>query len=113
MNYFLVYHDNSNNYTFYINQLLESVNKYGKNFKIILFSKGDIDEDFLEKNKNIFSHSKGGGYWLWKPYIINETLKKINDNDVLFYLDSKYYFTEDFENLYIDKYIKNNDLILY
>ena len=35
-----------------------------------------------------------------KPYIINETLKKIKEGDLIFYCDSKYYFTEEFSQLY-------------
>lgn len=27
------------------------------------------------------------GYWCWKPFIILETLKQINDNDILIYAD--------------------------
>lgn len=85
---------------------------YGKEFNIIIFKKNDIDTDFIEKNKSILNCKRGGGYWLWKPYIINETLKKINDNDIIFYVDSKYYFIEPFENLYKD-YMKNNDLLVW
>lgn len=36
---------------------------------------------FIENNK------KGYGYWLWKPYIIKKTLEKMNDEDILLYLD--------------------------
>jgi hypothetical protein len=110
MFYFLVYNDN--NHDHYLKNLLDSVKKHGKEFEIVIFNKSDIEKDFLENNKEILSLQKGGGYWLWKPYIINETLKKINDNDILFYLDSKYYFLEDFKNLY-DDYIFNNDLLVW
>jgi hypothetical protein len=49
----------------------------------------DIDKDFFEKNKEIFSRKKGNGYWLWKPYFILKTLKeKLNDGDYLFYTDA-------------------------
>jgi hypothetical protein len=39
-------------------------------------NKEEIDNDFKTKYNNILSLNRGGGYWLWKPYIINETLKK-------------------------------------
>lgn len=38
--------------------------------------------DFFEKNK------RGGGYWIWKPYIILQKLEKMQDGDFLVYLDS-------------------------
>jgi len=110
MYYFLVYNDNQ--YSEYLNTLLESVKKYGTNFEIIIFDKSEIDSDFTMKNKSILSLNKGGGYWLWKPYIINSVLNKINENDIIFYLDSKYYFMEDFTNLY-SEHMKNNDLLVW
>jgi hypothetical protein len=110
MIYFLVYNDNTHNP--HIDKLLKSVRMYGKECKIIIFNKNDIDVDFFNKNKSILNCSRGGGYWLWKPYIINETLKKINENDIVFYMDSKYYFTQNFTNLYSD-YMRNNDILAW
>jgi hypothetical protein len=110
MLYFLVYNDNTHND--YLSKLLESVKIYGKEFQIIIFDKKDIDSDFINKNNLILNCSRGGGYWLWKPYIINETLKNINDNDIIFYLDSKYYFIKPFTNLY-SEYMKNNNILVW
>jgi hypothetical protein len=110
MLYFLVYNDNTHHD--YIVKLLQSVEIYGKEFKIIIFEKNDIDNEFVNKNKSILNCARGGGYWLWKSYIINETLKKINENDIVFYLDSKYCFFEDFVNLY-SKYMENNDILVW
>jgi hypothetical protein len=110
MLYFLVYNDNT--HLSYLQKLLESVKIYGKEFEIIIFEKKNIDCNFYKKNRAILNSKRGGGYWLWKPYIINETLKKINDNDILFYLDSKYYFIEDFSNLY-SEYMKDNDFLIW
>ena len=110
MLYFLVYNDNTHNY--YLDKLLESVKIYGEEFNIIIFEKKDIDHDFIEKNKAILNCKRGGGYWLWKPYIINETLKKIKNDDIIFYMDSKYYFIKHFANLYVD-YMKNNDILVW
>jgi hypothetical protein len=110
MLYFLFYNDNS--HSNHLEKLLETVITYGKEFKIVVFDKNSIDENFFEKNKSILNSSRGGGYWLWKPYIINETLKKINDNDFLFYIDTKYYFIEDFTKLY-SEHMKNNDLLVW
>ena len=107
--YFLVYDDGT--HTYYIEQLLNSVKEFGKDFEIIVFKKEEIDENFKNENKEILEMSRGGGYWLWKPYIVNEILKKINEGDYLFYMDSMYYFTEDFTFLYQDFFNKKDDLI--
>jgi hypothetical protein len=85
---------------------------FGPEFKLILFNKNNIKNEFFVKNHNIFKYKRGGGYWLWKPYIIHETLKQLKDNDILFYMDSKYYFIENFTNLYSD-YMKHNDIMLW
>lgn len=48
----------------------------------------DVDENFKQKYLNVWNDStRGGGWWIWKPYIIYEQLKKINDNDILVYFD--------------------------
>lgn len=104
MKYFLIYDDETNIYKTNIERLVDSVKKYS-DFEIILFKKSEIDNIFLEKNKNILNCKRGGGYWLWKPYIINKILKKINNDDSLFYLDSSYYFIENFTDLYKDEEI--------
>lgn len=44
--------------------------------------------DFIQKNSNHFKHQKGGGLWVWKPFIILETLKKIKEGDILIYFDA-------------------------
>jgi hypothetical protein len=106
MKYFLIYDDETMIYKSNIERLIESIKKYS-DFEIILFKKSHIDSDidFSEKNKKILNSKRGGGYWLWKPYIINNVLNKIKNGDSLFYLDSSYYFIEDFTNLYNDKEI--------
>ena len=110
MHYFLIYVDGTHND--YIGRLVESVKQYGPEFEIVLFNKQDISEEFMTKHKSIFELSRGGGYWLWKPYIINETLKRINDDDIIFYLDSKYYFIAHFKDLY-ENYMKENDIMAW
>lgn len=38
--------------------------------------------------RNVYSNKKGGGYWIWKSYIIYKNLKLLNDNDILVYTDA-------------------------
>jgi hypothetical protein len=59
------------------------------------FSEHDIDSEFYDKNKNILDCKKGAGYWLWKPYFILNTLKNMNDGDILVYCDAASYFIKD------------------
>ena len=110
MLYFLVYNDNT--HTQHIIKLLNSVKMYGKDFNIIVFDKANINKNFIKNHKNILSLKRGGGYWLWKPYIINDTINKINNDDILFYIDSQYYFIEEFTNLFFD-YMKTHDCLIF
>ena len=98
MLYFLVYNDNT--HTKHIDKLLQSVKTYGPEFNVIVFNKTDMDPEFVNTHKRILECSRGGGYWLWKPYIIHETLQRVNTGDTVFYLDSSYYFIEPFADLY-------------
>lgn len=54
---------------------------------VIIHSPESIS-DFLNEHKEFVANSRGYGYWIWKPYIILEQLKKINDGDILVYIDS-------------------------
>ena len=54
--------------------------------------------DFYRENLEILDpiNTKGDGWFLWKPYVILESLKRINEDDVLIYMDSSDTFFNDF-----------------
>lgn len=58
---------------------------------ITAYSPDDLDDDFKERFKNILELPRGGGYWIWKPYIIHKHLEKIKEGDILIYLDAGCY----------------------
>jgi len=39
-------------------------------------------------NKYILNQSRGAGYWMWKPFIILEAFKTLEDDDVVLYSDA-------------------------
>ena len=108
--YFLVYYDNAQYQGYLLNKLIASVRAHS-DFEVIVYQKSQIDRNFSETHKHILTQPRGGGYWLWKPYIINDTLKKINYGDYLFYLDCKYYIYKDFSYLYKD--IEQENIIVW
>ena len=61
--------------------------KYGGFDKIIAYGEDDLGEKFREDNKDILSLPRGG-YWIWKPHIINMTLEKMQENDYVLYADT-------------------------
>jgi len=54
--------------------------------------------NFYKDNKQLLDIERGYGYWSWKPYIILEQLEKINEDDILIYMDASRYETDGFKN---------------
>jgi hypothetical protein len=65
----------------------KTARQYGAD-KVIEYGPEDIDKDFFEKNKEILSNSRGGGYYLWKPYIYRKAYDELSDGDYLIYTDA-------------------------
>jgi hypothetical protein len=82
------------------------------NFESFALSDKDIDIDFYEKNKNILNQKRGGGYWLWKPYLINRFLNQISNGDYLVYMDSGAFFIKD-PSFYLEQIDEEQGLIAF
>lgn len=74
--------------------LLESGRDAGFD-KLLALGPDDVREtSFGREHQNILNEKRGGGFWLWKPYLIKKKLLSIKDDDYLFYCDagrSSYY----------------------
>ena len=66
---------------------------------------------FYLENKSILDEKKGGGYFLWKPYVILQALKDLEENDIVFYLDSEDIFKGDVRSFLLRK-LKDIDILL-
>jgi hypothetical protein len=62
--------------------------------RILSMGPCDIDASFREENQEILGQEKGGGYWLWKPYIIRKVLNKLDEGDCIFYADAGSFFVK-------------------
>jgi len=63
--------------------------KKSRNFdKCIGFSQKSIDRSFYKEFFEILNLKRGGGYWLWKFFIIKKLLNEINENDIVVYSDA-------------------------
>jgi len=56
------------------------------------YSMDDVDPDFRSKHNNILSQKQGGGFWLWKPYLILKTMEEANWGDIIIYTDAGSYW---------------------
>ena len=76
------------NYSMSLKLNLFTAKILGKVDKTIPFTPQMLSKEFIEENKEILSMKRGGGYWIWKPHIILEGLKKIEDGEYLVYTDA-------------------------
>jgi hypothetical protein len=67
--------------------------------KSVQCRRADLDEQFVSRNAHILNQKRGAGYWLWKPYIINEHLRTLDKDDYLIYTDSGMVFTDSVDGL--------------
>ncbi len=54
---------------------------------------------FYQKNKHILTQRRGAGFWLWKPYVLLQSLQEMDNDDVLIYLDAGCAIIEDLESI--------------
>ena len=78
---------------------------------MIPYKPNSIDPEYYQAHKEILSLSRGTGYWLWKPYIIEKTLAMMPENDVLFYVDNSAIFRKKLPELL--KLIEKEDIVLF
>ena len=56
---------------------------------VVVYTEKDFDDDFWSRHHEfIEKNPRGYGYWMWKPYVVNRTLKSIDEGDILVYLDT-------------------------
>ena len=67
---------------------------------------------FYRENKEVLDLKQGAGYYLWKPYIIYDALKRAETGDWILYCDNSFYFVQDAGILY-ELAERNNGFGLY
>lgn len=75
------------------------------------YRRNHIDSAFIHANP-IMSNPTGAGYWLWKSYLILETLKKIPEGDILIYADTGLLIRQDIRD-YFTKGLGDKDVLLF
>lgn len=72
-------------------RIYNQANRLGWFDTITLYSPEDLDEEFKKQFKDILELPRGGGYWIWKPYIIKKHMDMIKEDDILIYIDAGCY----------------------
>jgi hypothetical protein len=52
------------------------------------YSPFDLSKEFINSTSEFITLKKGGGYWLWKPFILKDTFDTMHYDEVLVYLDA-------------------------
>ena len=55
---------------------------------VTVYSPGDLDRTFLQQFHHLIFQHKGGGYWMWKPYLIKRFYDSIPSGDIVIYCDA-------------------------
>ncbi len=66
----------------------ESALQQGRFDRAIPYTSIHIDLFFKWKHRTIFRNPRGAGLWLWKPYLIQKTLTRMEEGEILCYCDS-------------------------
>lgn len=80
---FITYGDSN-----YHNSLLRIKNEAkltGMFDEVLLYTPEQLPERFQQYTSR---YKRGGGYWLWKPWIIQDALNKANEGDIIVYADA-------------------------
>jgi len=69
-------------------KLIKSAKQFGIDEAFSYSKREIIRTEFYARNKAILDCARGAGYWLWKPYCILDAMARVNDGDLILYLDS-------------------------
>jgi len=82
-----------------------------KGFDVIFnYRKNLLDHNFIAKNQEILSEPFGAGMFLWKPYIILQTMRTAPPGAIIICLDSAFIFKKPIFGL--TQYLQHNDVVL-
>lgn len=69
------------------NKLIDHLNRIGLKNQINLTDK-NLDKNFVKEYESFFMEKRGYGYWIWKPFLMLQEIKNLNDDEILLYIDS-------------------------
>lgn len=74
---------------FYRNQFALSSSVLGRGVDVIMnYRRPILDPEFIKKNNEILNMKQGAGFWLWKPWVILNTMRHAPENAIIIYADS-------------------------
>ena len=84
--YFITY--GNQKYNIQRKRLAHQARKLGCFDEVISYSKNNLSFEFKKKYEKILKNDQGGGFWIWKPFILLKLLEETKENDLILYLDA-------------------------
>lgn len=69
-----------------LERIRREVEATGRFDEIRIYTDKDLPASF--KQHELFTYSRGGGYWFWKPWVVLDTMKDMGEDDILVYSDA-------------------------
>tara|TARA_B100000497_G_C7616702_1_gene370418 strand:- start:100 stop:1146 length:1047 start_codon:yes stop_codon:yes gene_type:complete len=69
-------------------RIVKEAHAFGEFTSVKAFGPEHLPKDFTNNYEQILNMPRGGGYWIWRPIIIQQALDKINYGEYLVYLDA-------------------------
>ncbi len=86
-------------------------------FKTITIYTPESIPEFIESHRDfIHKNSRGGGYWIWKSYVIQQKLQELGDGEYLFYADAGSSLIEaniQYLPIFLDYIDEGNDILCF
>ena len=67
--------------------------------RVLEYTREDIDPAFRARNKEILDNPRGGGYYLWKPYVFYKGYQELQEGDYLIYTDAGAVYVDEIQKL--------------
>jgi hypothetical protein len=86
LTHFITYGDNK--YANSKKRIISEAHAFNEFDVIRAYGPEDLPTNFKERYSEYLKMPRGGGYWLWRPILLYEHLKTMNQDDILIYLDA-------------------------
>ena len=92
-------------------RLTEEARSLGIFDRVRAYTPDDLDDRM--RHHPLMKYQRGGGYWVWKPWITLNALQQLHDGDVLVYVDSGCSLFPSKEwDVYFSK-LDHNDMVVF
>jgi hypothetical protein len=71
-----------------LKRILREANETGVFDEVMGFGPEDIDPEYRVAHADVLNGTRGGGFWLWKPFFLQRIFSQLDYGDVVMYADA-------------------------